>query len=109
MAFSKLKKINWGKEFFSGCVVFLVALPLSLGISIATGAGTTSGLIAAVIGGVIVGYFSGCPLQVSGPAAGLITIVVSVIAKHGFENLGMVVFLAGVIQLFFGYFKTHFY
>ena len=54
---------------------------------------------------MIVGFFSGCPLQVSGPAAGLITIVADAIERHGIENLGMIVFLAGIIQLLFGYFR----
>lgn len=99
------KKINWNREFFSGFVVFLIALPLSLGISLATGASSTAGLISAIIGGIIVGFFSGCPLQVSGPAAGLITIVSAAISEHGIENLGMIVFLAGGIQLLFGYFR----
>lgn len=102
---STRKEINWNREFLSGFVVFLVALPLSLGISLATGASSTAGLISAIIGGVIVGFFSGCPLQVSGPAAGLITLVATAINEHGIENLGMIVFLAGGIQLIFGYFR----
>ena len=105
MSESKEIKVNWKREFFAGFVVFLVALPLSLGISLATGASSTAGLISAIIGGIIVGLFSGCPLQVSGPAAGLITLVASAIDEHGIENLGMIVFLAGVIQLLFGYFR----
>src|ERR1700756_5596986 len=59
----------------SSIVVFLVALPLSLGIAIASNAPVLAGLIAAIVGGIIVGALGGSPLQVSGPAAGLTVVV----------------------------------
>ena len=66
-------------DFFSSIVVFLVALPLCLGIAIASGMLPAAGLISGIIGGIIVGSLSGCPLQVSGPAAGLVAIIYEVI------------------------------
>ena len=67
----------------SGLVVFLVALPLCLGIALASGAPLLSGLLAGIVGGLIVGLFSGSPLSVSGPAAGLSTSVAAEILSLG--------------------------
>ena len=66
-------------------VVFLVALPLSLGIAIASGAPIMAGLIAAIVGGVVAGAVGGSPLQVSGPAAGLTVVVAELIGKFGWK------------------------
>lgn len=93
------------KDFLSSIVVFLVAIPLCLGIAIASGMSPTSGLISGIIGGIIVGFFSGCPLQVSGPAAGLVAVVWGIINKHGIEHLGAIIFAAGILQIIFGYLK----
>lgn len=86
-------------------VVFLVALPLCMGIAIASGAPASAGLIAGVIGGLIVGACAGCPLQVSGPAAGLSTVMFDAIQRHGLDQLGLIVMVAGIIQLVGGWFK----
>jgi MFS superfamily sulfate permease-like transporter len=102
---SKQISFQFKQEILAAIVVFLVALPLSLGIAVATGTSPTAGIISAAIGGIIVGFFAGCPLQVSGPAAGLITIVADIIYQHGFEKLGIIVFLAGIIQLLFAVFR----
>jgi carbonic anhydrase len=67
----------------SSLVVFLVALPLSLGIAIASDAPVLAGLIAAIVGGIVGGTLGGSPLQVSGPAAGLTVIVADLIAEFG--------------------------
>lgn len=64
-------------------VVFLVALPLSLGIAIASDAPVLAGLIAAIVGGIVGGWIGGSPLQVSGPAAGLTVIVADVVHQFG--------------------------
>ncbi|MDD9898910.1 MAG: SulP family inorganic anion transporter, partial [Candidatus Melainabacteria bacterium] len=101
MKYFARNKTTFKQEGLAAVVVFLVALPLSLGIAVATGASPTAGIISAAIGGIIVGSFAGCPLQVSGPAAGLITIVAEIIHKFGLEQLGLIVFLAGIIQLIF--------
>jgi MFS superfamily sulfate permease-like transporter len=103
-----------GKDFLAGLVVFLVALPLCLGIGLASTnvEGIPSlpsvfpGLLAGVIGGIIVGLISGSRLGISGPAAGLITIIISSIGILGsYEAFLVSVILAGVIQLIFGFFK----
>ena len=62
------------QDFLASVVVFLVALPLCMGIAIASGVPVAAGLITGIVGGLIVGWFSGAPLQVSGPAAGLTVI-----------------------------------
>ncbi|BDX32077.1 putative transmembrane carbonic anhydrase [Mycobacterium antarcticum] len=83
-------------------VVFLVALPLSLGIAIASGAPAMAGLIAAVVGGVVAGALGGSPLQVSGPAAGLTVIVAGLVAEFGWKVTCAITVAAGVLQVLFG-------
>ncbi|WP_280418146.1 bifunctional SulP family inorganic anion transporter/carbonic anhydrase [Nocardia carnea] len=83
-------------------VVFLVALPLSIGIAIASGAPVAAGLIAAVIGGIVAGSLGGSALQVSGPAAGLTVIVAESIHQFGWKVTGFIVVAAGVLQIIFG-------
>ncbi|MBM2622874.1 bifunctional SulP family inorganic anion transporter/carbonic anhydrase [Actinoplanes sp. LDG1-06] len=83
-------------------VVFLIAIPLSLGIAAASGAPLMSGLIAAVVGGVVVGLLGGAPLQVSGPAAGLTVIVAGTIVSYGFAATAAIVALAGGVQIILG-------
>jgi carbonic anhydrase len=83
-------------------VVFLVAIPLSLGIAAASGAPLLSGLIAAVVGGVVVGALGGAPLQVSGPAAGLTVIVAGTIGAYGLAGTAAIVALAGLVQITLG-------
>lgn len=91
----------------SGLVVFLVALPLCLGIALASGAPLFSGLLAGITGGLIVSMISGSQLSVSGPAAGLTVIVASAILTLGSYELFLVsVVLAGVLQLILGYLKA---
>jgi MFS superfamily sulfate permease-like transporter len=87
------------QDALASVVVFLVALPLCLGIAIASGAPPAAGLITGIIGGLVVGSLSGCPLQVSGPAAGLAVIIYQLIQDFGFEMLGPLVVLSGVMQL----------
>lgn len=91
----------------AGLVVFLVALPLCLGIALASGAPLFSGIISGVIGGILVGLFSGSQLSVSGPAAGLTAIILAAIASLGsFEAFLLAGVLAGVLQLILGYIKA---
>ena len=88
-------------------VVFLVALPLCLGIALASGAPLISGLIAGVVGGIVVGSLSGSPLGVSGPAAGLAVIVLTAIQDLGaFDIFLVAVILAGLIQIFLGFIRA---
>lgn len=99
--FSSLKT-----DTFSGLVVFLVALPLCLGIAVASGAPPFAGIITGVIGGIVVGYLSNSNVSVSGPAAGLIAIVLLSIHNLGFESFLLAVMLAGVFQLILGFAKA---
>ena len=87
-------------------VVFLVAVPLSLGIALASGAPILAGLIGAAVGGIVVGLFGGAPLQVSGPAAGLTVVVFGIISKFGFPTMCLITVIAGLLQIGFGLFKV---
>jgi len=88
-------------------VVFLVAMPLCLGIALASGAPLFAGLISGIVGGIVVGALSGSPLGVSGPAAGLAVIVLNAITDLGsFEVFLVAVVLAGIIQLIMGFAKA---
>jgi MFS superfamily sulfate permease-like transporter len=91
----------------AGLVVFLVALPLCLGIALASGAPLFSGIIAGIVGGLIVGPVSGSHTSVSGPAAGLTAIVLaSITALQSFEAFLAAVFVAGLMQIALGLFKA---
>src|SRR5687768_9349866 len=91
----------------SGIVVFLVALPLCLGIALACNVPLFSGLLAGIVGGILVTTFSGSALSVSGPAAGLTAIVLSAVASLGsFEIFIAAVSCAGVVQIILGVIKA---
>ncbi|MBV6639756.1 MAG: SulP family inorganic anion transporter [Cyclobacteriaceae bacterium] len=89
----------------SSIVVFLVAVPLCLGIALASGAPLFSGIIAGIVGGIVVGLISGSSVGVSGPAAGLAVIVLAAIESLGYETFLVAVIIGGVIQLIFGFLK----
>jgi MFS superfamily sulfate permease-like transporter len=102
------------KDFPSGLVVFLVALPLCLGIALASGAPPMSGIIAGIVGGIVISALSGSELSVSGPAAGLAVIVADSISHFTPEGadmkVGLVIFtvavvIAGALQFIMGVFK----
>src|SRR6218665_280555 len=98
---------NLKSDFASGLVVFLVALPLCLGIAMASGAPLFSGIIAGVVGGIVVGYLSQSHISVSGPAAGLTAIILTAITDLGaFDVFLMSVFIAGLIQLALGFLRA---
>ncbi|MFV8336276.1 SulP family inorganic anion transporter [Flavobacterium sp. RSP29] len=98
---------NLKSDFASGLVVFLVALPLCLGIAMASGAPLFSGIISGIIGGIVVGYLSTSNISVSGPAAGLTAIVLTAVTDLGaFDVFLTAVFIAGVIQLILGFVKA---
>ena len=96
----------WKTDVPSGLVVFLVALPLCLGIALASGGSAMSGIIAGIVGGLVVTLFSNSSLGVSGPAAGLVAIVAPAILTLGFQNFLLAVVLAGVIQFVLGMLKA---
>lgn len=99
--FSSLKN-----DLPAGVVVFLVALPLCLGISLASGAPFFSGIISGIIGGVVIGSLSGSNLSVSGPAAGLAALVLAAIHNIGDFNLFLcAVLIAGILQMLIGFAK----
>ena len=114
---------NFREDLLASIVVFLVALPLCIGIAVAVGVSPARALITGIIGGLVVGFFAGSPLQVSGPAAGLFVIVADLIAKgqqsfmsravegsageeeamaYALMVLGTSVFLAGCLQIVAG-------
>ena len=94
-------------DLLSGVVVFLVALPLCLGIALASGAPLFAGIISGVIGGIVVGFLSHSELSVSGPAAGLTAIVLVAITSLGsYETFLVAVVLAGMMQIALGFAKA---
>lgn len=102
-ATSKLSGSSLGKDITASVVVFLVALPLCLGIALASGAPLFAGLVAGIIGGIVVGVLSGSHTSVSGPAAGLVAIVSAQITGLGsFEAFLLAVFVAGLLQVGLG-------
>ena len=103
----KSKFAYFRTDILSGLVVFLVALPLCLGIALASGAPLFAGIIAGIIGGIVVGFLSNSHISVSGPAAGLTAIVLVAISTLGsFEAFLLAVILAGVMQLLLGFAKA---
>lgn len=97
---------HWKSDLSAGIIVFLVAVPLCLGIALASGAPPLSGIIAGIVGGIVVGAISGSKFGVSGPAAGLTVIVFAAIATLGFKAFLTAVFLSGIIQLILGYLRA---
>lgn len=96
-------------DFVAAIVVFLVAIPLCLGIALASGAPLFSGILSGIIGGIVVGSLSGSQVSVSGPAAGMAAVVVTAIAQIGdFNSFLLALALAGVIQILIGSFKAGF-
>lgn len=107
-----MKKIfqNTGADFPASIVVFLVALPLCLGIALGSNAPNLfAGIIGGIVGGIVIGSLSGSQLSVSGPAAGLTAIVATAIGKlPAYEAFLLAVVIAGIIQLAFGFLKAGF-
>ena len=99
------KSSTLGADLLASVVVFLVALPLCMGISLASGMPPTAGIITGIIGGIIVGFIAGSPLQVSGPAAGLAVLVLQLVQQFGAEMIGVIVLFAGLIQFAAGTMK----
>ena len=96
-----------GNDLPAGVVVFLVALPLCLGIAMASGAPLFAGVVSGIVGGIVVAWLSGSQLSVSGPAAGLTVIILNAIKELGsFESFLLAVVIAGFIQLVLGYLRA---
>ena len=98
--------MNLRRDLPASLVVFLVAVPLSLGIALASGAPVIAGLIGAVAGGIVTGLLAGSPLQVSGPAAGLTVVVFGLVQQLGWETVCLATACAGLVQLLLGYLKV---
>ncbi|MFC9878496.1 SulP family inorganic anion transporter [Streptomyces libani] len=93
------------RDVLASLVVFLVALPLCVGVAVASGVPAELGLITGIVGGLVVGFLPGSSLQVSGPAAGLTVLVFEAVQEFGLGVLGAVVLLAGLVQLALGAMK----
>ena len=102
---SKFIPATLSQDFIASIVVFLVAVPLCMGIAIASGVPAEKGLVTGIIGGIIVGTLAGAPLLVSGPAAGLAVIVYDLVQDHGITALGPILIVAGLVQVVAGLFK----
>lgn len=87
-------------------VVFLVAVPLSLGIAMAAGAPLAAGLVAAVVGGIVAGRLGGSPVQVSGPTASLVLVVAGLVQTQGWRATCLITIMAGALQVLLGAFKA---
>lgn len=97
--FSCFTRENLRHDLPASVVVFLVALPLCMGVAIASGAPVTAGLVTGIVGGIVVGFLGGSPLQISGPAAGLTVIVYQFLQTQGIERFGIVILVAGLLQI----------
>lgn len=96
-------------DFTAGIVVFLVAIPLCLGIALASGAPLFSGLLAGMIGGIVVGLISESSVSVSGPAAGMVAVVLTAISQlGGFNAFLLALFFSGILQIFIGSIRAGF-
>jgi carbonic anhydrase len=103
------RKRSFKFDFIAALVVFLVAIPLCLGIALASGAPLFSGIISGIIGGIVVGFLSGSHVSVSGPAAGMAAVVLTAITQlGGFNVFLLALVLAGVLQVLLGSFKAGF-
>ncbi|MFF3379169.1 SulP family inorganic anion transporter [Streptomyces sp. NPDC002680] len=93
------------QDFAASLVVFLVALPLCVGVAVASGVSAELGLVTGIVGGIVTGLLPGSSLQVSGPAAGLTVLVFEAVREHGLPALGVIVLAAGLLQLAMGALK----
>jgi len=93
------------QDFAASVVVFLVALPLCVGVAVASGVPAELGLVTGIVGGLVTGLMRGSSLQVSGPAAGLTVLVFEAVREYGLAVLGVVVLVTGLLQLLMGALK----
>ncbi|MBN6040309.1 SulP family inorganic anion transporter [Amycolatopsis sp. 195334CR] len=93
------------QDFTASLVVFLVAVPLCVGVAVASGVPAELGLITGIVGGLVTGFLRGSSLQVSGPAAGLTVLVFEAVQEFGVPALGVIVLAAGLLQLAMGALK----
>ncbi|WP_079148375.1 SulP family inorganic anion transporter [Streptomyces agglomeratus] len=96
---AELRGASLGTEITASFVVFLVALPLCIGVAVASGAPPELGIVSGIVGGLVVGLMRGSALQVSGPAAGLAALVAEAVLEHGLAMLGIIVLATGLLQI----------
>ncbi|MEU0661272.1 SulP family inorganic anion transporter [Streptomyces lavendulocolor] len=96
---AELRGAHLGTEITASFVVFLVALPLCIGVAVASGAPPELGIVSGIVGGLVVGLMRGSALQVSGPAAGLAALVADAVLDHGLAMLGIIVLVSGLLQI----------
>ncbi|MFG2322236.1 SulP family inorganic anion transporter [Streptomyces sp. NBC_01723] len=96
---------HWRQDVTSSLVVFLVALPLCVGVAVASGVPAELGLVTGIVGGLVTGLLPGSSLQVSGPAAGLTVLVFGAVDQYGLPALGVIVLASGLLQLAMGALK----
>ncbi|WP_138905093.1 SulP family inorganic anion transporter [Streptomyces albidochromogenes] len=94
-----MRGASLGTEITASFVVFLVALPLCIGVAVASGAPPELGIVSGIVGGLVVGLMRGSALQVSGPAAGLAALVAEAVLEHGLAMLGIIVLVTGLLQI----------
>ncbi|WP_225631766.1 SulP family inorganic anion transporter [Streptomyces solaniscabiei] len=97
---------HWRQDLTASLVVFLVALPLCVGVAVASGVPAELGLVTGIVGGLVTGFLPGSSLQVSGPAAGLTVLVFGAVDTYGLPALGVIVLAAGLLQLAMGALKV---
>ncbi|MFC5145126.1 SulP family inorganic anion transporter [Streptomyces aureoversilis] len=93
---------TWRRDLSASLVIFLIAVPLSLGIALATGAPLQAGLVAAAVGGIVAGLLGGAPLQVSGAATGLVVVTAELVGQYGWRATCAITALAGLTQFALG-------
>ncbi|MGY0060314.1 bifunctional SulP family inorganic anion transporter/carbonic anhydrase [Streptomyces sp. LZ34] len=99
---NRIGGVSCRRDLSASIVVFLIAIPLSLGIALATGAPLQAGLVSAVVGGIVAGLLGGAPLQVSGAATGLVVVTADLVQRYGWRTTCAITMLAGAAQLAFG-------
>jgi MFS superfamily sulfate permease-like transporter len=99
-------RVTLRRDLSASLVVFLVALPLCVGVAVASGVPAETGLVTGIVGGLVVGALPGSSLQVSGPAAGLTVLVFETVKEYGIEGLAVIVLAAGLLQILMGALRT---
>ncbi|MEU0805431.1 SulP family inorganic anion transporter [Streptomyces sp. NPDC005970] len=99
---NRIGGVSCRRDLSASIVVFLIAIPLSLGIALATGAPLQAGLVSAVMGGIVAGLLGGAPLQVSGAATGLVVVTADLVQRYGWRTTCAITVLAGAAQLALG-------
>jgi MFS superfamily sulfate permease-like transporter len=94
------------QDFAASIVVFLVAVPLCIGVAVASGVPAELGLVTGIVGGLVTGLMRGSSLQVSGPAAGMTVLVYEAVSEFGVSALGVIVLMAGLLQLLMGFLRV---